>query len=72
MGGHLEIYCDSADKGRAILESGRELPRNKILNIDHNHDNAVNLSELTSFLDTYRRNSYAGTQGRSRTLAVVA
>jgi hypothetical protein len=40
--------------------------------IDQNHDNAINVSELTSFLDTYRRNSDVGTQGRSRTLAVVA
>lgn len=35
VGGHLEIYCDNADKGRAILEKGQELPRNKILKIDH-------------------------------------
>jgi hypothetical protein len=40
--------------------------------IDQNHDSSINLSELTNFLDTYRRNSETGTQARSRTLAVVA
>jgi hypothetical protein len=40
--------------------------------IDENHDNAINVAELTSFLDTYRRNSEVGATGRSRTLAVVA
>jgi hypothetical protein len=40
--------------------------------IDQNQDNSVSASELTNFLDTYRRNSETGTQSRSRTLAVVA
>jgi hypothetical protein len=40
--------------------------------IDQNHDSSINLSELTNFLDTYRRNSEIGTQGRSRALAVMA
>jgi hypothetical protein len=38
--------------------------------IDQNHDSSVNLNELSAFLDTYRRNSEAGTQGRA--LAVIA
>jgi hypothetical protein len=40
--------------------------------IDQNHDSSINVSELTNFLNTYRRNSETGTQSRSRTLAVVA
>lgn len=39
--------------------------------IDGNHDDAVNLTELSAFLDTYRRTSEAGTQGRTRALAIV-
>jgi hypothetical protein len=40
--------------------------------IDQNHDSSINVSELTNFLDTYRRNSDVATQSRTRTLAVVA
>jgi hypothetical protein len=40
--------------------------------IDQNHDNAVTNAELTSFLDTYRRNAAAGTAGKGRSLAVAA
>lgn len=40
--------------------------------IDQNHDSSVNVAELSAFLDTYRRNSEAGTQGRAHALAMVA
>ncbi len=40
--------------------------------IDQNHDSSVNLTELSTFLDTYRRNSEAGTPVRARALAMVA
>jgi hypothetical protein len=40
--------------------------------IDQNHDSTVSVNELSTFLDTYRRASEAGAQGRSRALAVIA
>lgn len=40
--------------------------------IDQNHDRSVNVAELSTFLDSYRRASEAGTQGRTRALAMVA
>jgi hypothetical protein len=40
--------------------------------IDQNHDSTVNVNELSSFLDSYRRASEAGAQGNTRTLALVA
>jgi hypothetical protein len=40
--------------------------------IDQNHDSSINVSELTSFLDTYRRNAEVGTPRKSGALAVVA
>jgi hypothetical protein len=40
--------------------------------MDQNHDSTVNVNELSSFLDSYRRASEASAQGRSRTLAMVA
>jgi hypothetical protein len=39
--------------------------------VDQNHDRAVNVAELSAFLDTYRRTSEGGAQGRARALAVV-
>jgi hypothetical protein len=39
--------------------------------IDRNHDSSINVAELTSFLDTYRRNSEAAAPGSVRALAVV-
>src|SRR4051812_1743401 len=42
--------------------------------VDQNHDSSVTSAELTSFLDTYRRNAEAGAgmTGKGRTLAVAA
>jgi hypothetical protein len=40
--------------------------------IDQNHDQSVNVAELSTFLDSYRRTSEAGTSGKSRALAIVA
>ena len=40
--------------------------------IDENHDSSVNVAELSAFLDTYRRNAEAGSQGKTRALAMVA
>ena len=40
--------------------------------IDQNHDSSINVAELTSFLDTYRRNSEVGTPRKTGALAVVA
>jgi hypothetical protein len=40
--------------------------------IDQNRDSAVNVAELSAFLDSYRRASEAGTAGRTRALAMVA
>ncbi len=40
--------------------------------IDQNHDQTVNVAELSTFLDSYRRTSEAGTSGKSRALAMVA
>jgi hypothetical protein len=51
VGGHLEIYCDDSEKGRALLESGRELPRNKIMRIDHK----IGYATLGQFLGVLHR-----------------
>jgi hypothetical protein len=40
--------------------------------IDQNHDQTVNVAELSTFLDSYRRTSEAGTSGKPRALAMVA
>jgi hypothetical protein len=40
--------------------------------LDQNHDSAVNIAEVTNFLETYRRNAEAGTSGKGRALAVAA
>ena len=40
--------------------------------IDQNHDSTVNASELSAYMDTYRRNAEAGTTGKGRALAVAA
>jgi hypothetical protein len=39
--------------------------------IDQNHDSSINVSELTNFLDTYRRSSEAAGPAKARALAVV-
>jgi hypothetical protein len=39
--------------------------------MDQNGDRAVNVAELSAFLDTYRRTSDGVTQGKARALAVV-
>jgi hypothetical protein len=51
VGGHLEIYCDDSEKGRALLESGHDLPRNKIMRIDHK----VGYATLGQFLGVLHR-----------------
>ncbi|MDG4896283.1 hypothetical protein P9272_22180 [Mesorhizobium sp. WSM4976] len=51
IGGHLEIYCDDSETGRSILESGRDLPRNKIMRIDHK----MNYATLGQFLGVLHR-----------------
>lgn len=40
--------------------------------IDQNQDDAVNVSELTSFLDSYRRNADGATSGTGRALTIAA
>ena len=39
--------------------------------IDENHDSSVNVTELSAFLDTYRKNAEAGSQGRTRALGIA-
>ena len=51
VGGHLEIYCDDSETGRAILESGREIPRNRVMRIDHK----MNYATLGQFLGVLHR-----------------
>jgi hypothetical protein len=56
-----------AAAGEGVSEASELFDR-----IDQNHDSSVNMAELSAFLDTYRRNSAAGQQGRTRALAVIA
>ena len=58
---------DDAAAGEGAGEASELFDR-----IDQNHDSSVNMAELSAFLDTYRRNSAAGLQGKTRALAVIA